>query len=103
MSLSRLSRHAAVQLRQPSVRFTAAAQRYFASAFKTEYDAHVAERAKEGIVPLPLSAKWVAEVVELLKNPPANEGDFALELFKSRVPPGVDKASYVKAAFLTAV
>jgi len=103
MSLSCLSRHAAVQLLRPTVRFTASAERYFASAFKTEYDAHVAERANLGIVPLPLSAKWVAEVVELLKKPPADEGDFALELIKSRVPPGVDEASFVKAAFLSAV
>jgi len=77
--------------------------RHFSSAFKTEYDAHVAERAAEGIVPLPLSAKWAADVVEMLKNPPAGEGEFALELLKYRVPPGVDDASYVKAGFLTAI
>jgi len=76
-----------------------AAERYFASAFKTEYDAHVAERGSQGIPPLPLNAKWTAEVVELLKKPPADEGEFALQLIKSRVPPGVDEASYVKAAF----
>eukprot|EP00403_Amphidinium_massartii_P021121 CAMPEP_0178398878 /NCGR_PEP_ID=MMETSP0689_2-20121128/14995_1 /TAXON_ID=160604 /ORGANISM="Amphidinium massartii, Strain CS-259" /LENGTH=912 /DNA_ID=CAMNT_0020019645 /DNA_START=40 /DNA_END=2778 /DNA_ORIENTATION=+ len=78
-------------------------RRAFASAFKTEYDAHVAERAKEGIVPLPLNAKWTSEVVEMLKSPPAGEGEFALDLLKNRVPPGVDEGSYVKAAFLAAI
>jgi aconitate hydratase 2/2-methylisocitrate dehydratase len=77
--------------------------RGFASAFRKEYEAHAAERAAVGIVPEVLSAKWTAEVVELLKNPPAGEEDFALNLLKSRVPPGVDDASYVKAAFLAAV
>merc|ERR1719464_1229528 len=56
-----------------------------------------------GIPPTALSAKWTSDVVELLKNPPAGEGDFAVELLKGRVPPGVDDASYVKAAFLAAV
>merc|ERR1719464_330688 len=56
-----------------------------------------------GIPPTALSAKLTSDVVELLKNPPAGEGDFAVELLKGRVPPGVDDASYVKAAFLAAV
>jgi len=34
------------------------------------YRDHVAERAKLGIPPLPLSAKQTAELIELLKNPP---------------------------------
>mmetsp|Transcript_3219 Transcript_3219/g.5260 ORF Transcript_3219/g.5260 Transcript_3219/m.5260 type:complete len:911 (-) Transcript_3219:83-2815(-) len=78
-------------------------RRAFASAFKTEYDAHVAERESEGIVPLPLNAKWTSAVVDMLKNPPAGEGEFALDLLKNRVPPGVDEGSYVKAAFLAAI
>merc|ERR1740129_1858766 len=77
--------------------------RRFSSAFKAEYEKHVAERAEMGIVPTVLSAKWTSEVVEMLKNPPAGEGEFALDLLKSRVPPGVDDASYVKAALLAAV
>eukprot|EP00928_Gymnodinium_smaydae_P033084 TRINITY_DN237_c0_g1_i3.p1 TRINITY_DN237_c0_g1~~TRINITY_DN237_c0_g1_i3.p1 ORF type:complete len:914 (+),score=247.60 TRINITY_DN237_c0_g1_i3:82-2823(+) len=81
----------------------AAQSRNFASAFKTEYEAHVAERAKMGIVPEPLNAKWTASVVDLLKDPPAGEGEFLFDLLKTRVPPGVDDASYVKAAFLAAV
>ena len=37
------------------------------------YKAHVAERTELGIVPRPLSAEQVADVVELLKNPPSGE------------------------------
>eukprot|EP00930_Biecheleria_cincta_P103341 TRINITY_DN952_c0_g1_i2.p1 TRINITY_DN952_c0_g1~~TRINITY_DN952_c0_g1_i2.p1 ORF type:complete len:937 (+),score=208.27 TRINITY_DN952_c0_g1_i2:81-2813(+) len=81
----------------------AASSRWFSSAFKQEYDAHVAERKALGIVPKPLTAKWTGEVTELLKAPPAGEGDFALELLRTRVPPGVDEAAYVKAAFLAAI
>merc|ERR1740123_1059117 len=56
-----------------------------------------------GIVPLPLSAKWTAAIVEMLKDPPADESDYIYKLFKHRVPPGVDDASYVKAGFLSAI
>jgi aconitate hydratase 2/2-methylisocitrate dehydratase len=34
------------------------------------YRDHVAERAALGIPPLPLDAKQVAELIELIKNPP---------------------------------
>jgi len=61
------------------------------------------DRASQGLVPLALNAAQTADVVELLKIPPEGEGDFALELLRSRVPPGVDEASYVKASFLAAV
>jgi len=67
------------------------------------YRAHVAERAEQGIPPKPLSAEQVADLVELLKNPPAGEEDFILELLSERVPPGVDEAAYVKAGFLAAI
>lgn len=67
------------------------------------YREHVAERAKLGIVPLPLDEGQTAELVELLKSPPAGEEDFLLELFTQRIPAGVDKAAYVKASFLAAV
>jgi len=85
------------------VSFSPSFARYFSSSFKTEYEAHVKERADMGIVPLPLNAKQVADVVELLKAPPAGEEEYLLNLFKQRVPPGVDEAAYVKAAFLAAV
>jgi aconitate hydratase 2/2-methylisocitrate dehydratase len=38
-----------------------------------------------------------------LKDPSSSDGAFALDLIKTRVPPGVDDASYVKAGFLAAV
>jgi aconitate hydratase 2/2-methylisocitrate dehydratase len=68
-----------------------------------QYRKHVDERAAEGIPPKPLSAEQVAELVELMKNPPAGEGEFLLELLSERVPPGVDEAAYVKAGFLSAI
>ena len=64
------------------------------------YRAHAAERAAQGIPPLPLSAEQVGELVELLKTPVAGEEEFLLNLLTERVPPGVDDAAYVKAAFL---
>jgi aconitate hydratase 2 / 2-methylisocitrate dehydratase len=63
----------------------------------------VAERAADGIPPKPLSAEQVAQLVELLKNPPAQEKELLLDLITHRVPPGVDEAAYVKAAFLSAI
>ncbi|MDX2424986.1 MAG: bifunctional aconitate hydratase 2/2-methylisocitrate dehydratase [Cycloclasticus sp.] len=68
-----------------------------------EYRKHVSERAALGIVPKPLNADQVAGLVELLKNPPAGEGEFLLDLITNRVPPGVDEAAYVKAGFLAAI
>ncbi|MGM0784275.1 MAG: bifunctional aconitate hydratase 2/2-methylisocitrate dehydratase [Pseudomonadota bacterium] len=67
------------------------------------YRQHVEERAAEGVPPKPLNAEQVAELVELLKNPPAGEEEFVLDLLTNRVPPGVDEAAYVKAGFLTAI
>ena len=65
-----------------------------------EYKKHVAERAKLNIPPLPLSADQTSELVNLLKND-HDEADYLLNLFKERIPAGVDQAAYVKAAFLT--
>ena len=67
------------------------------------YREHVAERASQNIPPKPLSAEQVAALVELLKNPPAGEEAYLLDLITTRVPPGVDEAAYVKAGFLSAV
>ncbi|PWB58754.1 MAG: bifunctional aconitate hydratase 2/2-methylisocitrate dehydratase [Nitrosomonadales bacterium] len=86
------------------------------------YRDHVAERAAQGLPPLPLSPEQTAALVELLKAPPApargvpaesgskaarsgetGEDDFLLDLFENRVPAGVDQAAYVKAAFLADV
>ena len=68
-----------------------------------EYRKHVAERAEQGVVPKPLSAGQVADLVGLLKSPPAGEEEFILGLISDRVPPGVDEAAYVKASFLSAI
>ncbi|MBA1275093.1 bifunctional aconitate hydratase 2/2-methylisocitrate dehydratase [Stutzerimonas azotifigens] len=67
------------------------------------YRKHVQERADQGIVPQPLNAEQTAGLVDLLKNPPAGEEEFLLDLITNRVPPGVDEAAYVKAAFLSAL
>jgi aconitate hydratase 2/2-methylisocitrate dehydratase len=67
------------------------------------YRQHAAERAALGIPPLPLDARQVAELIELIKAPPAGEEAFLLDLLTHRVPPGVDDAAKVKASFLAAV
>ncbi len=67
------------------------------------YRQHVAERAALGIPPLPLTAQQIAEVIELLKAPPAGEEQFLLDLMTYRVPAGVDEAAKVKASYLAAV
>lgn len=68
-----------------------------------EYSKHLAQRAAQGLPPLPLNAVQVAALVELLKNPPKGEEHLLLDLLTHRVPPGVDEAAYVKASFLTVI
>ncbi len=67
------------------------------------YRNHVNERAEQGIVPQPISAEQMTDMVELLKNPPEGEETFLLDLITNRVPAGVDQAAYVKAGFLSAI
>src|SRR5471030_1931506 len=67
------------------------------------YRKHIEERAALGIVPQPLNAEQTAGLVELLKNPPAGEEAFLVDLITNRIPPGVDEAAYVKAGFLSAL
>ncbi len=67
------------------------------------YRKHVAERHAEELPPLPLTAQQVADLTELIKQPPAGEEEFLMDLLVNRVPPGVDQAAYVKAAFLADV
>ncbi|GAB2578704.1 bifunctional aconitate hydratase 2/2-methylisocitrate dehydratase [Dyella jejuensis] len=67
------------------------------------YRQHAAERAALGIPPLPLSAQQTADLIELLKNPPAGEAAFLVDLITNRVPAGVDDAAKVKASYLAAV
>ncbi|GAA6141823.1 bifunctional aconitate hydratase 2/2-methylisocitrate dehydratase [Hydrogenophaga sp. 5NK40-0174] len=73
------------------------------SNFLADYRAHVAEREALGIPALPLDAKQVSDLIELIKNPPAGEEAFLMDLLTNRVPPGVDDAAKVKASFLAAV
>ena len=69
----------------------------------SSYRQHVAERAALGIPPLPLTAQQTADVIELIKAPPAGEENFLLDLITHRVPAGVDDAAKVKASYLAAV
>lgn len=67
------------------------------------YRKHVQERAALGIPAKPLDETQTADLIELLKNPPAGEEAYLVDLLENRVPAGVDQAAYVKAAFLAAV
>jgi len=67
------------------------------------YRKHVEDRAAENLPPLALDAQQVAELVELIKAPGNEDPQVLLDLLVHRVPPGVDQAAYVKAAFLSAV
>ena len=67
------------------------------------YNATVAERAALGIPALPLTKDQSAELVKLLKNPPAGKEAELIDLITHRVPAGVDEAAKVKAEFLDAV
>lgn len=67
------------------------------------YRDHIAERAEQGIPPLPLTAEQVEGLIPLLKSPPAGEEEALMHMLIECVPPGVDQAAYVKAAFLADV
>lgn len=67
------------------------------------YREHIDARAQEGVPPKPLDAQQTADLVELIKSPPAGEENYLLELLTQHVPAGVDEAAYVKAGFLAAI
>ncbi len=67
------------------------------------YNTIAVERAALGIPALPLSKDQTAELVKLLKNPPAGKEAELIELITNRVPAGVDEAAKVKAEFLDLV
>ncbi|MEM9156662.1 MAG: bifunctional aconitate hydratase 2/2-methylisocitrate dehydratase [Cyanobacteria bacterium P01_F01_bin.33] len=71
--------------------------------FLDAYRAAAAERTALSIPPLPLNAEQTSALCQLVVEPPAGEEEFLLHLLRDRIPPGVDEAAYVKAAFLTAV
>jgi len=64
------------------------------------YQAHIKERQKSGIPPLPLNAQQVKALGELVFYPPAGYEDLILELLKRHIPPGVDPAALEKANIL---
>lgn len=67
------------------------------------YQQHAQERSARHIPPRPLDATTVTELVALLKEPPAGQEQYLLDLFTHCIPPGVDEAAYVKADFLAAI
>ncbi|MFZ2170143.1 MAG: bifunctional aconitate hydratase 2/2-methylisocitrate dehydratase [Methylococcaceae bacterium] len=67
------------------------------------YRKHVEDRAADGVVPKPLNAEQMSALVELIKQPPADEEEFILDLLVNHVPAGVDEAAYIKAGFLAAI
>ncbi len=67
------------------------------------YRKHVEERAAENLPPLALDAQQVADLIELIKAPGSENTQELIDLLVHRVPPGVDQAAYVKAAFLADV
>lgn len=74
------------------------------SNFKVKYEANVEARAAEGVVPKPLDAAATSELISLFKgNHTPGEEEFLNYLLAERIPPGVDEAAYVKAAFLSDV
>ena len=58
------------------------------------------EREQIGVVPKPLSASDVEELIAVLQDPGAESREELLNLIENRIPPGVDEAAKVKAAFL---
>ncbi len=67
------------------------------------YRQHVAERAAQGIPPLPLTKQQTAALIELLRAPAGQDAAELLNLITYRIPAGVDDAAEIKAKFLAAV
>ena len=74
-----------------------------ASSFLTDYRVAAAEREALGVPALPLTAAQAAALTGLLSAPPLGEESFLLHLLSERIPPGVDEAASVKAAWLLTV
>ena len=55
-------------------------------------------RREEGLPPLPLNAEQVQSIADIFEKGQGNQE--LLNLLENEVPPGVDEAAYVKAAFL---
>ncbi len=65
-----------------------------------QYLKHEEARKTKGIPALPLNAEQTAELCKLLQNPPKEQEELILHLFKERIAPGVDDSTKVKAEFL---
>lgn len=80
-----------------------------ASSFLASYDEHVAERSTmangAGVAPKPLDPTQCQTLIDEIKSfsGTAEEGERLVDIISNRVPPGVDEAAYVKAAYLSAV
>ncbi|MBK86284.1 MAG: bifunctional aconitate hydratase 2/2-methylisocitrate dehydratase [Flavobacteriaceae bacterium] len=64
----------------------------------TDYKKHREEREAQGLPALPLNVKQAQELIKIFENGSADQD--SLELLINEIPPGVDEAAYVKAAFL---
>ena len=71
-----------------------------AQDYLSDYFLKANERTRQHVEPLPLTAAEVTELTELLLDPPAGSEAVLFNLIANRVPPGVDEAAQVKAAFL---
>lgn len=71
-----------------------------AQDYLSDYFLKANERTRQHVEPLPLDAAEVTELTELLLDPPAGSEAVLFNLIANRVPPGVDEAAKVKAAFL---
>jgi aconitate hydratase 2/2-methylisocitrate dehydratase len=68
--------------------------------FFADYRQQAEQRAAQGIPPKPLTPAQTELVIDGLQAPSSGEEQFLLDLFVHRVPPGVDEAARLKAAFL---
>ena len=64
------------------------------------YLSNLKERQSQGLPALPLNSEQTASLVELLKLNSSEDPNLLLSLLANRVPAGVDKAAFIKAAFL---
>ncbi|MFZ5562858.1 MAG: bifunctional aconitate hydratase 2/2-methylisocitrate dehydratase, partial [Thermodesulfobacteriota bacterium] len=67
------------------------------------YLADEKERLAKGIPARPLTEKQTRSLCDMLEHPPAGQETLLVDLLAHRVPPGVDEAAKIKAAFLGAV
>lgn len=70
--------------------------------FIEEYEVGAKQREALNVPPLPLDAQQTAALIEAIKEGKEDEKTL-MYLLEERVPPGVDDAAYVKAAFLNAI